>query len=142
MDVILLPITIFILSHSKGFVHTHLYGINLIPPIYLSFWDCGRRDSISVSLHILICLLSKDTFELNFLLHQIENSQHRITMILKSLGIAIELCDISAPGMEVGFHKIQLKENTRPRIGGHFLNLCRKYRSARLSDPRNRGHLC
>ena len=35
-------------------------------------------------------------------LHQIENSQHRITMILKSLGIAIELCDISAPGMEVG----------------------------------------
>merc|ERR1712038_686399 len=28
------------------------------------------------------------------------NSQHRITMILKSLGIAIELCDISAPGME------------------------------------------
>jgi len=31
---------------------------------------------------------------------EIENSQHRITMILKSLGIAIELCDISAPGME------------------------------------------
>merc|ERR1712039_854160 len=30
----------------------------------------------------------------------IENSQHGITMILKSLGIAIELCDISAPGME------------------------------------------
>merc|ERR1712107_369881 len=31
---------------------------------------------------------------------EIENSQHRITIILKSLGIAIELCDISAPGME------------------------------------------
>merc|ERR1712107_548838 len=31
---------------------------------------------------------------------EIENSQHRITMILKSLGIAIELCDVSAPGME------------------------------------------
>jgi len=28
------------------------------------------------------------------------NAQHRITMILKSLGIAIEICDISAPGME------------------------------------------
>lgn len=31
---------------------------------------------------------------------EISNAQHRITMILKSLGIAIELCDISAPGME------------------------------------------
>merc|ERR1712112_638361 len=31
---------------------------------------------------------------------EIENAQHRIIMILKSLGIAIELCDISAPGME------------------------------------------
>merc|ERR1712080_316676 len=30
----------------------------------------------------------------------IENAQHRFIMILKSLGIAIELCDISAPGME------------------------------------------
>lgn len=31
---------------------------------------------------------------------EIENAQHRIIMILKSLGIAIEVADISAPGME------------------------------------------
>merc|ERR1712008_97636 len=31
---------------------------------------------------------------------EMSNAQHRITMILKSLGIAIEICDISAPGME------------------------------------------
>merc|ERR1712029_393401 len=31
---------------------------------------------------------------------QITNSQHRIIMILKSLGIAMDIVDISAPGME------------------------------------------
>ena len=31
---------------------------------------------------------------------QITNRQHRITMILKSLGIALKQVDISAPGMD------------------------------------------
>merc|ERR1711899_319768 len=31
---------------------------------------------------------------------EITNSQHRITMILKSLGIALKQVDISAPGMD------------------------------------------
>ena len=51
-----------------------------------------------------MCILySHISYHYAFPSHQIENSQHRITMILKSLGIAIELCDISAPGMEVAF---------------------------------------
>ena len=63
-------------------------------------------DICHVHVFNLFITNSWQKFEINFsplFLHQIENSQHRITMILKSLGIAIELCDISAPGMEVNF---------------------------------------
>ena len=46
------------------------------------------------------------------------NAQQRIVMILKSLGIPIELCDISAPGMEVTELSGAVKLNLAPGAAG------------------------
>ena len=48
--------------------------------------DCYVRDNIDS------CVITYSP--------QITNNQHRIIMILKSLGIQMDLVDISAPGME------------------------------------------
>merc|ERR1719425_129027 len=48
---------------------------------------------------------------------EITNSQHRITMILKSLGIALKQVDISAPGMDEqrGFMRASAKKKEGQR---------------------------
>ena len=77
----------------------------------------------------------------NLFLYQITNSQHRITMILKSLGISLQQVDISAPGteeqrdiMRAGAKK---KEGQRYALPPQIFN-GEKYCGVRRKKDRNR----